>query len=115
MKKQLTYIAVAFLFSGMLSAQKIDINAMPKSGPTPTINIAKPKTFQLKNGLTVMVVENNKLPRVNVSLSMDRPPYYEGDIVGVSEIMASQFDKGTLNHSKVFVMHGMSRQKSLII
>lgn len=100
MKKQFTYIAVAFLFSGMLAAQKIDINAMPKAGPTPEINIAKPKTFQLKNGLTVMVVENHKLPRVNMSLSMDRQPYYEGDIVGVSQIMADQLGNGTTSLSK---------------
>ncbi|AZA53591.1 M16 family metallopeptidase [Chryseobacterium sp. G0201] len=100
MKKQLTYIAVAFLFTGMLSAQKIDINAMPKPGPTPAINIAKPKTFQLSNGLTVMVVENNKLPRVNVNLSMDRPPYYEGNVTGVSQIMAEQLENGTTNLSK---------------
>ncbi|MCU7613018.1 insulinase family protein [Chryseobacterium sp. GMJ5] len=100
MKKQLTYIAVAFLFTGMLSAQKIDINAMPKPGPTPAINIAKPKTFQLKNGLTVMVVENNKLPRVNMSLSMDRQPYYEGAVAGVSDIMAEQLGNGTTTLSK---------------
>ncbi len=100
MKKQLTYIAAAFFFTGMVSAQKIDLNAMPKPGPTPAINIAKPKTFQLSNGLTVMVVENNKLPRVNASLSMDRPPYYEGSVVGVSEIMAEQFENGTTNMSK---------------
>jgi len=100
MKKQFTYIAVAFLFSGMLSAQKIDINAMPKPGPTPAINIAKPKTFQLKNGMTVMVVENNKLPRVNVSLSMDRQPYFEGPVAGVSEIMADQLGNGTTTLSK---------------
>jgi zinc protease len=100
MKKQLTYIAAAFFFAGMVSAQKIDLNAMPKPGPTPAINIAKPKTFQLSNGLTVMVVENNKLPRVSASLSMDRPPYYEGAVVGVSEIMAEQFENGTTNISK---------------
>ncbi|MBW7676289.1 M16 family metallopeptidase [Chryseobacterium chendengshani] len=100
MKKQLTYIAVAFLFTGMLSAQKIDLNAMPKPGPTPAINIAQPKTFQLKNGLTVMVVENNKLPRVNMSLSMDRQPYFEGDVAGVSEIMADQLGNGTTTLSK---------------
>ncbi|MDR6544074.1 putative Zn-dependent peptidase [Chryseobacterium rhizosphaerae] len=100
MKKQFTYIAAAFLFAGMLSAQKIDINAMPKPGPTPAINIAQPKTFQLSNGLTVMVVENNKLPRVNTTLSMDRPPYYEGNIAGVSHIMAEQLDNGTTNLSK---------------
>lgn len=100
MKKQLTYIAAAFFFTGMVSAQKIDLNAMPKPGPTPAINIAKPKTFQLSNGLTVMVVENNKLPRVNASLSMDRPPYNEGAVTGVSEIMAEQFENGTINISK---------------
>ncbi|SIT24919.1 M16 family metallopeptidase [Chryseobacterium gambrini] len=100
MKKQLTYIAAAFFFAGMVSAQKIDINAMPKPGPTPAINIAKPKTFQLSNGLTVMVVENNKLPRVSASLSMDRAPYYEGSVAGVSEIMAEQFENGTTNMSK---------------
>ncbi|MPS65009.1 MAG: peptidase M16 [Chryseobacterium sp.] len=100
MKKQLTYIAVAFLFAGTVSAQKIDLNAMPKPGPTPAINIAKPKTFQLKNGLTVMVVENNKLPRVSASLTMDRPPYNEGAVTGVSEIMAEQFENGTTNMSK---------------
>lgn len=100
MKKQLTYIAAAFLFAGMLSAQKIDLNAMPKPGPTPAINIAKPKTFQLSNGLTVMVVENNKLPRVNANLSMDRPPYYEGNVTGVSSIMAEQLENGTKNLSK---------------
>lgn len=100
MKKQLTYIAVAFLFAGTVSAQKIDLNAMPKPGPTPAINIAKPKTFQLKNGLTVMVVENNKLPRVSASLTMDRPPYNEGPVTGVSEIMAEQFENGTTSMSK---------------
>ncbi|MGG5209984.1 M16 family metallopeptidase [Chryseobacterium sp. MIQD13] len=100
MKKQLTYIAAAFLFAGTVSAQKIDINAMPKPGPTPAINIAKPKTFQLSNGLTVMVVENNKLPRVNTTLSMDRPPFLEGNVAGVSSIMAEQFENGTTNLSK---------------
>ncbi|WP_223607002.1 pitrilysin family protein [Chryseobacterium sp. OSA05B] len=100
MKKQLTYIAAAFFFAGTISAQKIDLNVMPKPGPTPAINIAKPKTFQLSNGLTVMVVENNKLPRVNTTLSMDRPPFNEGSVTGVSSIMAEQFENGTTNLSK---------------
>ena len=76
MKFNIKYIAVAFLISGMVSAQKIDINKMPVAGPTPVINIAQPKTITLKNGLTVMVVENNKQPRVSATISMDRPPYY---------------------------------------
>ena len=31
---------------------------------------------------------------------MDRPPYYEGNITGVSEIMAEQLENGTTNMSK---------------
>lgn len=100
MKFNFKYIAAAFLVSGMLSAQSIDINKMPTPGPTPTINIKKPQTFTLKNGLTVMVVENNKLPRVNVNLSMDRPPYFEGDIAGVSAVLGEQLGNGTQNMSK---------------
>lgn len=98
--KNIKYIAAAFLFSGMVYAQNIDINAMPKPGPTPAINIAKPNSFKLKNGLTVLVVENNKLPRVNIQLTMDRPPIYEGNIVGVGEIMADQLGTGTTKLSK---------------
>lgn len=100
MKKQLTYIAASFLISGMTMAQKLDLNAMPKAGPTPSINIASPKSFTLKNGLTVMIVENHKLPRVNVTLSMDQPPIYEGKIAGVNNIMASQLGSGTTTMSK---------------
>lgn len=98
--KNIKYIAAAFLFSGMLSAQNIDLNAMPKPGPTPVVNITQPKTFTLKNGLTVLVVENNKLPRVNVSLSMDRPAIYEGNIVGVGSIFGTQLGTGTTTLSK---------------
>lgn len=100
MKRNFKYIAMAFLVSGMLSAQKIDVNKMPTPGPTPVINIAQPKTFTLKNGMTVMVVENSKLPRVNMSISMDRPPYFEGYIVGVSGIMGDQLGNGTTSMSK---------------
>ena len=98
--KNIKYIAAAFLFSGMVYAQNIDINAMPKPGPTPAINIAKPNSFKLKNGLTVLVVENNKLPRVNIQLTIDRPYIYEGNIVGVGEIMADQLGTGTTKLSK---------------
>lgn len=98
--KNIKYIAAAFLISGMLSAQNIDINAMPKPAATPVINIAKPKTFQLKNGLTVLVVENHKLPRVNIELTIDRPPLYEGEIAGVGGILSSQLGTGTTSLSK---------------
>src|SRR5690606_36861714 len=100
MKYRLKYIAAAFLIAGTLSAQKINRDEMPKAGPTPVINISKPKTFTLKNGLTVMVGENNKLPRVNMTLTIDRPPVFEGNIAGANQVMADQLGSGTTTLSK---------------
>jgi len=51
----------------------------PKPGPSPSINIKKPESFTLANGLKVLVVENHKLPRVSYSLTIDNAPYAEGD------------------------------------
>ncbi|MDX8571852.1 pitrilysin family protein [Elizabethkingia sp. HX QKY] len=100
MKKQIIHLTIAFLLSGVLSAQKINLGAMPKPGPTPIVNIAKPKIFQLSNGLTVVIVEDNKLPKVNANLLVQLSPYYEGALTGIRDVMAEQFNKGTANSSK---------------
>lgn len=100
MKKSLYSIAAVFFISGMMSAQIIDLNKMPTPGPTPTVNIATPQTFKLKNGLTVMVVEDHKLPRVNTTLTFDHPPMVEGAKAGVSGIMANLLGSGTSKISK---------------
>lgn len=67
----------------------------PKPGPDPVINIGKPQTFELKNGLKVLVVENNKLPRVSFNLSLDNAPYAEGDKKGVAALTSSLMGNGT--------------------
>ncbi|PVX51057.1 putative Zn-dependent peptidase [Balneicella halophila] len=100
MKKYIIYIIASILSLGILNAQDFDRDAMPKAGPTPSINITQPETFVLDNGLTVMVVENHKLPRVNVTLSADQPPLYEGNIVGVGQVLGDQLGNGTTNMSK---------------
>ena len=48
MKFDIKYIAASFLLAGTLTAQNINVDVMPKAGPTPTINITQPKTFTLK-------------------------------------------------------------------
>ncbi|PUB32606.1 putative Zn-dependent peptidase [Elizabethkingia sp. YR214] len=100
MKKQLTYLVIVFLFSGTFSAQKKGTSAMPKPGPTPVVNLVKPKVFHLSNGLTVMVVENSKLPRVSSNLLIYRPLFYEGALKGIRDIIAKQLNKGTTNNTK---------------
>lgn len=100
MKKSLYNIAAVFFISGLINAQTIDLNKMPTPGPTPTVNIATPQTFKLKNGLTVMVVEDSKLPRVSTNLSFDHPPMVEGTKAGLSGIMSALLGSGTSTISK---------------
>ena len=47
-----------------------------------------------------MVVENTKLPRASASLSFDNPLIFEGDIAGVSSILAEMVGNGTQSISK---------------
>ena len=74
--------------------------SMPKSGPAPTVNIGKPTTFTLKNGLKVLVVENKKLPRVSYNLTIDVVPYAENDKKGVSDLLSDMLGNGTKKISK---------------
>lgn len=102
MKKLFIYTLSAVLFTGTAFSQSstIDINKMPAPGPTPTVNITQPKTFKLANGLTVMVVENNKLPRASATLTMDRPPVLEGSKAGYISLMSDLLGEGTQSVSK---------------
>ncbi len=99
MKKNITFI-IAFLLIAVSAQAQIDRSKMPKSGPTPVINLGEPYTFKMGNGLTVLVVENKKLPRITVSLSLDNPPNAEGDKAGIEGIVSQMMGKGTKNISK---------------
>jgi len=73
---------------------------MPKPGPAPTINIGKPQSFELQNGLKVMVVENHKLPRVSYNLTIDNTPYLEGSKKGVATLTSALIGSGTATMTK---------------
>ncbi len=72
----------------------------PKPGPSPAINLKKPETFTLPNGLKVLIVEDHKLPRVSYSLSIDTAPYAEGDKKGVSDLTSSLIGNGSVKTPK---------------
>ncbi|MFY0482785.1 M16 family metallopeptidase [Flavobacterium sp. PLA-1-15] len=94
--KKIILIAGLFL-TVIMQAQD---RPQPKPGPAPVINIGKPQTFELKNGLKVMVVENNKLPRVSYNLTIDNAPYAEGNKKGVADLASSMIGNGTKKMSK---------------
>ena len=96
--KKVLLIAI-FVFSNSLIAQ-VDRSVMPESGPAPEIKFGTPKTFLLDNGLTVMVVENSKLPRASASLNFNNPLIFEGEIAGVSAVLGGMLGNGTNSIAK---------------
>lgn len=99
MKKNIIFILACLLIAINSNAQ-VDRSKIPASGPTPVINLGKPHSFILSNGMTVLVVENKKLPKISVSLSIDTPPHVEGDKTGISSLTSSLMGKGTQNMDK---------------
>ncbi len=81
MKKNI-YLVLNLLFVAFTLNAQIDRSVQPTPGPSPKINLKKPKSFELPNGLKVLVVENHKLPQVTFSLSLDNYPSLEGEKKG---------------------------------
>jgi len=96
MKKSIIVLSSLFLTLIMQAQDR----TQPKPGPSPTINIKKPETFALSNGLKVLVVENHKLPRVSFNLSIDNAPYAEGNKKGVDDLTSSLIGNGSTKTSK---------------
>lgn len=96
MKKSIILLSSLFLTLIMQAQDR----PQPKPGPAPAINIKKPETFTLPNGLKVLVVENHKLPRVSFNLSIDNTPYAEGNKKGVDDLTSSLIGNGSTTISK---------------
>ena len=105
--RKIILLTILLIFSATYSnaqesdyVKSIDRSVQPKQGKTPTIYLKQPKTFKLKNGLTVLVVEDNKLPTFSVRISIDNPPSFEGDKAGLNNLSSSLFGEGSKNINK---------------
>ncbi|WP_394366697.1 M16 family metallopeptidase [Blattabacterium cuenoti] len=65
-----------------------------------TINVEKPKFFQMENGLKVLIVENHKLPLVRIGLELDSKPFLEKDKAGIKKVFGHMLRSGTENYTK---------------
>jgi len=72
----------------------------PTPGPAPKIQIGKSEKFVMRNGLKVIVVENNKLPRVSYQLFVDAPDIIQGDDAGYIDFAGQLLNKGTTSKTK---------------
>lgn len=99
MKKLLSIVFLSII-ALQVSAQDIDRSKQPKPGPAPEISFRDPVIFNLPNGMTVLVVENHKLPKVTATLNIDRGPILEGDKAGVISLMGQMLAEGTTQKPK---------------
>ncbi|QDW26699.1 insulinase family protein [Pedobacter sp. KBS0701] len=99
MKKLFIIAAISLLAQG-ISAQTIDRSHKPKPGPAPVITVGDPVIYKLANGITVLIVENHKLPKVSASYSIDAGPINEGAKAGVVGLMGSMLNEGTTSKTK---------------
>lgn len=100
MKKLLLIILGISISLFGFTQKKIDRSKAPKPGPAPTITINDPAIFKLENGITILVVEDHKLPRVAATLSIDKGPVVEGIKAGVNKLMGQMLGEGTKNTPK---------------
>ena len=97
-KFYLSLFLIIFVGNGIFS--QIDRSKQPESGPTPKIDLIKPESFELKNGLTVLVVEDNKLPTFSLRITIDNPPILEGENSGLNSLSNALFGEGSKNIKK---------------
>ena len=68
---------------------QIDRSVRPLPAKAPEINIKDSEVFTTSNGITVILSENHKLPRVSFDLVMGSDPRIEGSKAGISDMAAS--------------------------
>lgn len=99
--RKILLLTIGAAFSlNMMAQTKIDRSKQPKPGPAPTITIKDPFIEKLPNGITLIVVENHKLPKVAATFSIDKGPVVEGKKAGVNGMMGGMLGEGTTKTPK---------------
>ena len=97
MKKIFT---LALTLLSVAAIAQIDRTKLPEPAPAKEIKIGDYEKFTLKNGLTVILAENHKLPTIGWTLSLNTGPITEGDKGGYAGIFGQVMRAGTTSKSK---------------
>lgn len=93
-----------FLFIGLilpvLGSAQLDRSVRPQPGNAPNINIKDSEVFTTSNGITVILSENHKLPKVSFDIFTGSDPRVEGNKAGLSDMAGELILSGTANRSK---------------
>lgn len=88
------------LFASLNLFAQVDRSIMPMPGKAAIININESQVFTLTNGLTVIVSENHKIPKVSFDLRLGAAPQLEGELAGLSDFAGSMLLSGTQSRTK---------------
>jgi predicted Zn-dependent peptidase len=98
MQKKLFFL-ILLCVNGALFAQ-LDRSNRPKGGVAPVINIKESDVFTLPNGVTVILSENHKLPKVSFYLEIGSSSILEGPKTGLGELAGELMLSGTEKRTK---------------
>jgi len=100
MKKYIMIAAGALLLQVAQAQTTLDRSKQPKAGPAPVLTIKDPVVYKMPNGMTVLLVEDHRLPKVSANLLINTGPVTEGEKAGVMNLMGSMLNEGTKTMSK---------------
>lgn len=90
----------ALILIASASFGQLDRSVRPKAATPPTINIKDSEVFTTANGITVILSENHKLPKVSIRLVTGSDPMQEGPKAGLSTVAGQLIMSGTANRTK---------------
>lgn len=99
MKKRILTI-ITIIIVTVAVAQNLDRTKVPLPTPAAAIQLGEIKTFELANGLKVVVVENHKIPTVAYSMVLEVYPQLEGSAAGLADITSELLTCGTTHRTK---------------
>jgi predicted Zn-dependent peptidase len=79
---------------------QIDRSQRPAPAAAQKINIPASQVFTTSNGITVILSENHKIPKVSIELSLGNTPRLEGNKAGLADFTGSLLMSGTTTRSK---------------
>lgn len=92
-------ITLGLITPALLFGQ-LDRSVVPAAAPAKAISITDPVVFKTANGITVILSENHKLPRVSFNLTVGNGQYLEGQKAGLSDLAGDLILSGTITRSK---------------
>ena len=113
MKNLISIICIAILFSqcskkatdlanANVGTPKVEAfrSKAPGAAPARNIDLGEYNSFDMANGLKVIIVENHKLPVVSYQVSLLNDPIKENDMVGYVSFAGDMMSKGTKTKTK---------------